>query len=462
MNKPKVFLAVPNTGTIRDELFDAIRGMFESNIADIYMPTLHSMNNRPGSHNRNLINNMFLETDCEWFLTIDSDIVPRFNPLHVIKADQDVVGFPALIHKHGQLMWVVFNDNPYSSQHHSTKGFIPVNVDAVLEAEKTKGLLEVDYLGSGMMLIKRKVLESIKAPFERMWREDGTVSWGHDFYFCKKAKEAGFKLFCAIRYLCEHWKTVPLLSLRDEIRDHWVNEYYERTFFGYNSPQKKVYVVGTGRCGTMSVSKQLGGVHEPYPWVVRESFYQGIGVNGNIGILALADPKIKVYKEELKKKLLLRSLMTVPCIADNRQSWIIPDICNVDSNAEFLVLIREPLGFVSSATRRGWYELGDMWDSYRMRPSSGWIDGWTTPMKLGWLWRETNRRIFEDLEKTGAPFEVKFTHNLGGEVLNASPENSGQSIDLSDEEKDFFDRMVYPRWNEYVEKWGPKEVSNES
>jgi len=55
---------------------------------------------------------------------------------------------------------------------------------------------EVDIVGTGGMLIKRHVLEKIKAPhFETWYAKDGTNKhWSVDFDFCMKATKAGFKI----------------------------------------------------------------------------------------------------------------------------------------------------------------------------------------------------------------------------------------------------------------------------
>lgn len=56
------------------------------------------------------------------------------------------------------------------------------------------GLQEVDAAGSAGMLIRRKVLETIEYP----WFETGklgSAAFNEDLYFCKKAREHGYKVF---------------------------------------------------------------------------------------------------------------------------------------------------------------------------------------------------------------------------------------------------------------------------
>jgi hypothetical protein len=54
------------------------------------------------------------------------------------------------------------------------------------------GPMEVDAVGTGLMLISRKVFEEMNYPwFEGYWRDDVV---GEDMIFCKKAKDLGFKI----------------------------------------------------------------------------------------------------------------------------------------------------------------------------------------------------------------------------------------------------------------------------
>jgi GT2 family glycosyltransferase len=76
------------------------------------------------------------------------------------------------------------------------------------------GLREVDALGTGCMLIKRKVLETVSMPFIDKVREGvGDRELGHDLYFCRRAKELGFEVWADWDVKCEHYKNVNLLPL---------------------------------------------------------------------------------------------------------------------------------------------------------------------------------------------------------------------------------------------------------
>ena len=88
---------------------------------------------------------------------------------------------------------------------------VPVN------PTKEKGLIEIDSTGTGILLTSRRVLEALKAPFERKYDEDGIEELGQDLYFSSKAKDAGFRIFSHLDYIAKHYKEIDL-SVVDEVR----------------------------------------------------------------------------------------------------------------------------------------------------------------------------------------------------------------------------------------------------
>lgn len=72
------------------------------------------------------------------------------------------------------------------------------NPVALLPAIK-EDLIECDGVGAGCLLIQRKVFEAIKPPYFQFKNYTG-----EDFYFCRKVKKAGFKIFLDPGILCGH------------------------------------------------------------------------------------------------------------------------------------------------------------------------------------------------------------------------------------------------------------------
>jgi len=68
--------------------------------------------------------------------------------------------------------------------------------ELVYTMPETTGLQEVGSVGMGVMLIKANVFAALSEPwFETPWRHDKRGYIGEDVFFCKKARDAGFKIW---------------------------------------------------------------------------------------------------------------------------------------------------------------------------------------------------------------------------------------------------------------------------
>jgi len=68
--------------------------------------------------------------------------------------------------------------------------------ELVYTMPESTGLQEVGSVGMGVMLIKANVFATLSEPwFETPWRHDKRGYIGEDVFFCKKAREAGFKIW---------------------------------------------------------------------------------------------------------------------------------------------------------------------------------------------------------------------------------------------------------------------------
>jgi hypothetical protein len=171
--------------------------------------TLEKLNktwDHPISSNRNKIVKRFLQTDNDYLMMVDDDVVPLFNPAEFVFADVDVIGFPAKVRQGDrQLNWVAYVRRPDRHE------YAPVDFNKV---EQDIELLSVDAVGTGCILIRRRVLENIKAPFHIHFDEDGILTMGTDFAFCERVKEAGFDIFTTPRRVCEHFKELGMLDMQ--------------------------------------------------------------------------------------------------------------------------------------------------------------------------------------------------------------------------------------------------------
>lgn len=74
------------------------------------------------------------------------------------------------------------------------------------DAEITGGLQEVDVQGGGCMLINMKIFNKILPPYFEPEQQTGGKNLGTDIQLCRKAKEAGFSVWCDTSIVIGHMK----------------------------------------------------------------------------------------------------------------------------------------------------------------------------------------------------------------------------------------------------------------
>ena len=152
----------------------------------------------PFENNLHHIVRDFLAGDWDYWLSIDHDNPPLFNPLDRVEDDLDLFGFPTPVwHYTGQAQERPIYYNGYD--------YVP-DEDAYREHADKEGLQEVDAVGTGCFLVARRVLEATwEAPFQRTYYVDGRVHKGNDIAFCERVKAAGFRIWCDYDRPCDHF-----------------------------------------------------------------------------------------------------------------------------------------------------------------------------------------------------------------------------------------------------------------
>ena len=145
---------------------------------------------------RNLVQNQFLERSKNDFLwMLDSDVIPPPGIVeklltHMRKKDVRIVGG-----------WYKIKAEPYLPVVYHDDGFDDKGIAKYRQYgnnEVGTGLAEVDAAGAGCWMVHRSVLEAVgKSPFHM---KEG----GEDLLFCRKVREAGFKLFIDWSQACAH------------------------------------------------------------------------------------------------------------------------------------------------------------------------------------------------------------------------------------------------------------------
>lgn len=151
---------------------------------------------------RNEMTKLFLNTDWSHMFWLDADI--EFTPDDVAKVwnmGADIgVGVYAMKKREGQF-YAAWKD-----------GALVYDLD-----QYGSDPIEVDYAGTGFMCIKRGVLEKLCETAETYEGQNGKVHAlymtpinnngfeSEDYHFCRKAREAGFKIMMDPTVRLKHW-----------------------------------------------------------------------------------------------------------------------------------------------------------------------------------------------------------------------------------------------------------------
>lgn len=206
MADPQLLLALPHEGWLHHALFKFLLETIPKSGVTLQMEA-----KRPLEYTRNLIIKTFLEHEhLTHLVMIDADTIPLKNPLELAALDLDVVGCPTPIFKWDEatfrrggypFSWNAFDWDPACN--------------AWRQHMPRKGLQEVDAVGTGCVVIARRVLDGMPHPFEREWDEKGLVTIGSDMLFCRKIKEAGWRCWAHYDYRCRHVKEMELLDMME-------------------------------------------------------------------------------------------------------------------------------------------------------------------------------------------------------------------------------------------------------
>lgn len=207
INKFKLYLAVPNNGNIHPELGVWLINMqhslnkipqYEGLVIDLRMAS-------PVDNARNIIVKNFLQSDCTHLLMIDSDIVPTYGTIEkLFIANKDVIGPKMPI-------WMGIE-----------KGLTyPAHSEKDDENTNLKGIREVDFIGTGCILVKRKVIQDTFKPlFRFIVDHDGIVVKPEDNFFCNAIRKAGFKIFVHQDITVKHFRQIELSEINSFIIRH--------------------------------------------------------------------------------------------------------------------------------------------------------------------------------------------------------------------------------------------------
>ena len=194
-----VYIAVLNQGSIRAELSLFLHQLQDQEKYDVF---ISYPSDKPIAYNRNKIVQHFLSRpDFDYLMMIDGDIIPPDNILNLVDYQKDIMTPVLFAYQQNQVL-------PLGVTERKEDGFY-----TPIDPKTQTGLREVDANGTGCMIIRRDVLEKVKAPFLNVYDADGMKKTGLDFAFCRKAKKLGYKIWCHFGYICSHYTTIDLKEI---------------------------------------------------------------------------------------------------------------------------------------------------------------------------------------------------------------------------------------------------------
>lgn len=197
MKNKGIFISILNQGWVRPELADLLAKLSDQKKYNLFITYPAK---KPITNNRNSIVKRFLETDYDYLLMIDADCPPPEDILDMADYDKDVIGAVCFGYMGKRLIPFVMKkrtDGKYD--------MIDVSID--------DGVVECDAVGSGVMMIARRVLENMPFPFKNEYDPEGIKVKGLDFNFCKRAQKLGYKIWVDSDKLCSHWSILDMKTI---------------------------------------------------------------------------------------------------------------------------------------------------------------------------------------------------------------------------------------------------------
>lgn len=174
----KIGIGIATTGDVKTKTLVSIVSLIKHDPVNTYIIAWEGCNVHQARIN---IIKEAQKYDCTHVLFIDHDMVFQANSLELLLArNKDIIGVNAMVKSFPKCTTVKI---------HNEKG------EKVYEM--SDDLFECQAVGTGFMLIKLSVFDKLPKPwFFYKYDKNGDMSVGSDMWFCNKAKEVGFKIWC--------------------------------------------------------------------------------------------------------------------------------------------------------------------------------------------------------------------------------------------------------------------------
>ena len=125
--------------------------------------------------NREVIAELAQQMDCTHLIFIDSDMVFSTDAVtKLLERDKDIIGV-----------------------NYNMRQFPPTSTVQLAQGETIqKELFRCNGVATGFMLIKMEIFKKLEKPWFHVGIIDEKTLEGHDYRFCRKAREAGYEVWC--------------------------------------------------------------------------------------------------------------------------------------------------------------------------------------------------------------------------------------------------------------------------
>jgi len=235
---PKIFVGIPNLGTIGTGLAHLVYydWLHKGNINGKYdITVVEATGLRPLEIAFNVLHKLFLESDCDYFFTInDDEHLPEDALDRLLAHDKDIV-IPLGLrwsYNNGPIPCVGVREGSAHvsielAKHFDEPGEITATESPAKYIQPTrgfKGLRRCDRVGNSGILIKRHVMEAMPlGTFRMAMSEDRTeVLATEDYVLCDAMRAAGFEIWVDCGMILDHYKQVNLQTVKQlMVTDHY-------------------------------------------------------------------------------------------------------------------------------------------------------------------------------------------------------------------------------------------------
>ena len=176
----KIAIGLPTNRLVKPKTAESLMKLVDYSNYDLEI--IVSTRGYNTAENRNWITAQAVKKGCDYLFMVDDDMIYEPDTLErLVEANRDIIG---------GLYYTKYEDKA-----------------PVLEYfdKPEEGLFKVKAMGGGLILIKCDVFKKVPQPwYGYKWNNLGAVTMSNDWFFCEKAREAGFDIWCDSSITAEH------------------------------------------------------------------------------------------------------------------------------------------------------------------------------------------------------------------------------------------------------------------